>query len=211
VKKTTLLGVLNLILVIWFTVILLKSHYTLEPFVSFYSVFKAYASLFIIFLFDLINACLAYLLFIKPPKKISYPVIATLTFAPLFWFVFAFIGFFFASRPLLPISGVIIALICYFYVKKQSHRVALFLSLGTLFVMGIILLSSFEEDYCIKRGDLADPTGTRSIAATREDAQKLHDMGVIKGQEIGIAFRSHMLCHNTFNLYSAVMKSYFSR
>ena len=72
------------------------------------------------------------------------------------------------------------------------------------------MLSSFEEDHCWKQGTRTDPTGVKSVKATKDDAERLKKYGVTPGQEIGIAFRVHMLCHQTFSVYDAVTKSYFS-
>lgn len=207
-RKSILLGIINLVLVCWFTLILAKSHYSFEPFVSLYSIIQAYASLLIILLLDLVNAYLAYVLLLKQPKKISYPIVTTVTFAPLFWFIFTFLGFFFASNRILPITGVLIAVTSYLYFRKYSHRLALFLLLGTLFVLSTILVSSFEEDYCWKQGIMADPTGGKFVRATKEDEKLLAWNNVKKGDEIGVAFRTHMLCHSTFNVWHALQKSY---
>ncbi len=210
-KKSTLLGICNLILVFWFSYILLKSDYNLKAFLSFYSAIKASVSIGVVLFFLLVNGYLSYILFFKLPKKPSYPILSALTFAPLFWFILVFISFSFASQPILPLLTLILCLTLYFFFRKYSKKIALFLTLGTAIVMLIVLITSFEEDYCLKQGYIMDRSGTKSIRATKDDAKRLKDFGVFTGQEIGVSFRAHMLCHNTFDLGKALQQIYLHK
>lgn len=72
------------------------------------------------------------------------------------------------------------------------------------------ILFAFEEDYCWKKGEAADPKGSTMIIATKKDAEALTSEGfpVTEGSEIGLSFKTHMLCHDTFSLSSGLKEKY---
>lgn len=209
-NKYSLLGLINVAFLVWFIVIIAGSNYHVS-YPSFYSAVKGYSSLIIIFFLALISVRNTYILLYKQPKKISWSLMSLLTFISLFWFIFSFIGFFFARSVFFPLSSLLIAGAFYFYIRQKSRNVALFLALGTMSIMVLVIFSSFEESYCYNQGMRADPTGAKFMQASKEDAIKLTGYKIVKGQEIGTAFRAHMLCHQSFSFPQALFKAYTLR
>jgi hypothetical protein len=96
--------------------------------------------------------------------------------------------------------------------RKVSTKASIYVPLLTLFCSVLLVTSGFEENYCWDKGDIAaGRNGNAMITATKEDAKALKGFDVTEGQQIGKSFRTHMLCHQTFNLTQAIQESYFSK
>lgn len=89
----------------------------------------------------------------------------------------------------------------------------LFLLLTTIFVIFLVFKSSFEEDYCERKGKLADLTGTKSISVSKEDAEYIRKtFGVGSGPgEYQLQWITHALCHRDFKFLPALREIYLPR
>ncbi len=206
-----LLGIINFIELLWFTFIIFTFQYSHKPAGSLYSITKTYAPLLVIVGLACITIYVLYTLRTTHSKKRSFPLLSMLTILPIIWFFFAFFGFFFVSQPLFPISAFLLACAAYYFFNNISRRLAIAIPLATLVIMGVVIFSNFEEDYCTRAGVIADPTGGKYVQATSDDAKLLAWNNVRKGDQIGVAFRAHFRCHNTFHFIDALQKSYFLR
>lgn len=208
--KYTILGVVNVLLALLFGLIVGSSPYSSTALVSFNSFIRAYAPNIILGLSLLLNILLAYKLLVKKEKKLPIFLYTILTFSTLFWAILLFIGYFFASSVLFPVVAIILTIGVYLLVRSKSQKIAIILSLVTLLVSLVVVISNFEEDYCFRKGMQADPSGSKMITATKLDENGLKEFDVKAGNKIGISFRTHMLCHNTFNFSDGVKDTYFS-
>jgi len=208
-SKLRVLGFANFLLSLFFLFLLVTSGYSTKPLESLPSFIHAYAATGVeIFLLG-VNVFLTYKIFFKKEKKPPYAQYLTLTLATVFWFAMLFGGYFIASNVIFPIVSILFILGIFFYFRKKSQKFAIFLSVVTFIVCLIVIMSSFEEDYCWRKGDVADPTGSQMVMATQTDVSALKEFNVEEGQKIGVSFRAHMLCHNNFNLIDAMKEKYF--
>ncbi len=151
-----------------------------------------------------LNGVLAYKALFKKDSRKSFKLYLILTLSSLLWAALVFIGFFFASNPIFILVLLAIIGFSFYLINKFSTKLALLICTLTLFVSIIVIIANFEEDYCWNKGEEADNTSIHTIIATKEDAMALKSFDVKEGAEIGISFRAHMLCHNTFNLSEAI-------
>ncbi len=195
--KYKIVGLFNLLLSATLCFFLLK---TLQANVKEFFIFPPNIILFIA---STTGIFLSYLSFFQK-KILPFYVLAIATFIPLLWVALLFVGFFFASDIIFLILSIILAILIFLYFNKVSLKFALFLSIVTLFASFATIASSFEEDYCQKMGEKAAKSDSTMVTATKEDAEKLKDFDVKEGSQIGVSFRTHMLCHNSFNLIRAL-------
>ena len=207
-SKYKVLVVVNILLSIFFIFTLVTSSYSKEPLISINSFIHAYAPNGILLFSLVMNAFLAYKLLIKKDNKLPYYLYLILTFSTVLWFIMLFIGYFFASNIIFPIISLILIVSIFYFLRKSSKKLAIILSLLTLLVSLVVIISSFEENYCWDKGTQADDTGSKMVIATKEDAVALKGFDVKEGAQIGVSFRTHMLCHNTFNFIEALKERY---
>jgi len=134
--------------------------------------------------------------------------IAGIVLVVIIWILMFFVGYFFASSIYLPIVSIILSIGTFYFFRKSSRKLAIVLSILTLFVFFGVIVTGFEEDYCWGKGEEAERTGLKMVIATKEDAEDLKGFEVKEGAQIGAGFRSHMLCHNTFNFPEALRENY---
>jgi len=67
--------------------------------------------------------------------------------------------------------------------------------------------TSFEETYCWQKGEKADPLGSKMVQVTQRDEQEVKTSIPVGGQ-IGLAWKTHLLCHAHFNTVNAVKESF---
>lgn len=207
-SKYKILGVVNVLLSIFFVFILATSAYSKEPLVSVESFIHAYAPNGVMLFSLLMNGFLAYKLLVKKESKLPFYLYLILTFSTIFWFLLLFIGYFFASNVIFPVVSLALVIAIFYFLRISSTRIAVMLSLITLFVSIVVIISSFEEDYCWGKGTEADNSGSKMVVATTQDAVALKGFDVKEGAQIGASFRAHMLCHNTFSLTEALKERY---
>ncbi len=207
-SKYTFLGFVNILFCGFVGFIFIKS---VHP-ESFISILKSHplslAPTAILLLCALTNAFFTHLLLFKKKPTLPFYILANLTFFPLIWLGMIFIGFFFASEYIFPIVSFAIAIFSFFYLKKFSKKAAIIISIITLLIPIVTIASSFEEDYCQKKGTEAVKTGGMTVVATKEDSEQLEGFDVKEGSQIGVSFRTHMICHNTFNFFEALKERY---
>ena len=207
--KPKLLGFINFIFAVFFAWMFVTSPKYGTQMAIWDSLFQLLLPSLLIAFFAGMNGYLGFQL-LKNKKQKSVPAFyGILTFAPLFWFVGMFLGYFIASSIFLPIAVAAISVAIFYYFRDASLKIAKFLTITTVVVAVILLAGSFEEDYCWDKGSKADPTGTQMIPATAEDAAELKSYGIAEGQLVAIGFSKHMRCHQTFNLRSAIADQYW--
>lgn len=136
----------------------------------------------------------------------SLMVSASITGSTVMWFLLIFSEIF-GTKFLLLFSFTTSALIILF-LRNVSLKAAGILSFITVLLTGLIVLSNFEENYCWEKGNQAEPGPIANmIAATNEDARKMSGYGIKPGDPIGISFRAHMLCHDTFRFSDALKET----
>lgn len=191
--KNKILGLFNLL----FGAFFIYAIFALNPNPSLQDITREVESIPFI-LAALTNFFISYQLIAKKKLHIPYYIYALLTFIPLVWIGMLFIGFFFASEFIFPIVSIVIAVLLFLYFQKHSKPYAIYVASVTIITVLIVLISSFEEDYCSRKGQEAEKSGPRITKATKEDAARLEGFGVKEGSMIGVAFRTHMLCHDSF-------------
>ncbi len=159
----------------------------------------------------IINLTLAYKLLIK--KQISqFKLYAIWTGASVFWVIFTFIGYFFASNVSFLIISLLLTALVYYFIQKISRKSALYISALTVVVIIISIGASFEENYCWGEGDEAlAKSGTETVIATIEDEQKLNGASGIRvkaGEPVYTHFRAHFICHRDFEFSQALKEKY---
>lgn len=208
-SKYKVLGVVNILISIFFLFILVTSAYSKSPVVSLATLIPGYAPQGIILFSLCMNGFIAYKLLLKKKPILPFKLYLILTFSTVFWFLLLFIGYFYASEVIFPIASLVLTIFMFYFLRKSSKKIAITLSIITLLVSFVVVISSFEEDYCWSKGTEADKTGSHMVVATRNDANALKGFGVKEGTQIGVSFRAHMLCHTTFNFTNAVKERYF--
>lgn len=123
-------------------------------------------------------------------------VILLLSSWPLFWF-FSFLLP--SSLPLMLFILPILILVIIFVFRRSIFSSWI---VGSMAVIALIMvfytnIGMFEESYCWKVGEEADPTRIGFVEPTEEERLE----GYFK---IGLAWRAHKNCHNNFNLFSAI-------
>lgn len=131
-----------------------------------------------------------------------------MTIHTIVWFLILFLGYFFVSNSFFPIASLFIVIADFLLLRRIFKKVAYIFSVATLLVVVLTVLLGFEEDYCWKKGEQADPTGSKIAIATEED-KKLFDTEVIPGQtQVGVVWQAHMRCHENFNFINALKEKY---
>lgn len=116
-----------------------------------------------------------------------------ITIHTVVWFLILFLGYFFVSNLFFPIVAVLIIAGDFLFLKKVfKKKIYILFSLITVTVIVSTILFGFEEDYCWKKGDEADPTGSKIVAITGT----------------GVAWQAHMKCHDNFNFINALEEKY---
>lgn len=207
-SKNKVLGVISTLLSVFYVYILATSTYSADAFSSPITFIQAYTPNLILLFSFFLNSFIGYKLLFGKSKKLPFYLYLTLTFSTVFWFLLLFVGFFYASNIIFLAVSAVLVIMVFFLLHKTSERTALFLSLMTLFVSAVVIASSFEEDYCWKKGLEADSSGSKMISATPEDVQKLQGYDVKEGAQIGVSFRAHMLCHSSFNFTEALKEKF---
>lgn len=182
-----------------------SSTFSLEIFIN------THLPLTMFFLFVLGNLILAYkiLLSKQRPEKAIFTGYIFLTAYTVLWTFFLFFGFFFASNFSFLLFSIVLIATTFFLAKKFAPKFAFWLTLVTALTAITAIAYGFEEDYCENKGFQADRTGGKMVTATKEDEEMLGGFEFVKeGSEIGLSFREHMLCHNTFDFVEAVKEKY---
>ena len=142
-------------------------------------------------------------------KLVTRLSIITMILSLLFWVALYFIGYFFASQILFYVIAIAILALVYFFTSKVSKRLALVLSVITFLVIAGVFMYGFEEDYCTRKGDDADRSGSIFVIATKDDEITLQSYEVKEGSQIGANFKVHMTCHESFDLVDALRDRFF--
>ena len=206
--KLRVLAFSNILFSVFFGFILLKTTSGSVPFLSIQSFIHAYGPNAILLLSLVVNVMIAYRILIQKESRKKFFFYLLLTISTIVWFLLLFFGYFFVSSVVFPIISITLGLICFYALKRSSKKMAVILAVTTVIVSGIVIVSGFEEDYCWKKGDAADPTGTKMVKATASDAKRLQGFKVTEGSDIGVSFRAHMLCHDSFNFVKALEEKY---
>lgn len=190
-----ILALLNLLLGFLFTIL---ASFTLFGGLSLYTALASIAAFIYILLF--------YISLKKKTETIQLLIYVFLMLQPIAWLLITLISFFTTGviSIAFPVTTFVFAIITFSILKKRIGKFSYVISFLTLIVFIFSIIYRFEEQYCWNKGDQVD----RIIKATKEDAVKLKEFDVKEGQEIGAGFRAHMLCHDTFNLYSALKEKY---
>jgi hypothetical protein len=208
--KYKILGGENILLGLFFISIIISGVHNNVTQVPLWSLIRDFSPNIIFLCCFITNFILAYKLLVNKNQKLPFYIYLILTQSTIFWFFLLFIGYFFASHTLFPVVAFGITILIFVFMRKISHKIAITLTLITLLVSLIVIISSFEEDYCVKKGITADKTGLKMIPATKQDTVILKEFNIKPGDQIGVNFRTHMLCHHTFNLLNAMKDKYFS-
>lgn len=208
-SKYKILGIVNVLISTFFISTLTANTSGKEGFISLGSFILAYAPTAIVLFLLGMNLFLAFQLLFSKKLGLPFYLYLVLTFSTLFWFMLLFIGYFFASSSIFPVVLLAIVILVFCLLRRSSKNTAIALAIITLLVSVVVVISNFEEDYCWEKGAQSDESGSRMIVATKEDAEALEDFGVKEGAHIGISFRTHMLCHNTFSLTETLKERYF--
>jgi len=163
----------------------------------------------ILIISSITNFFIAYIFFSRK-KMLPFYILAIATFVPLLWAALLFVGFFFATDITFLIFSIILSTLVFSYFHRGSAKLAIFLSFITLLASFTAIISSFEEDYCTKKGQEAEKAGTKIVTATYDDAAQLKSYDVKEGATIGANFRAHMICHKSFNFGKAAKDSFFN-
>lgn len=93
--------------------------------------------------------------------------------------------------------------------KRLSPKLAVFSILVIFLGATFAFYEGFEESYCTKKGQNAQAISKDDfVSASKEDSEKLQPFNVEEGQKISVSFRTHMLCHKTFNPKEAILDIY---
>jgi len=130
--------------------------------------------------------------------------IIAIVLSVIFWAAIFFIGYFFTSQILFYVIAFLLLVFIYFFTSKVSKRLSIALSIITILVIVGVFMYGFEEDYCTRKGDEADRSGSTFVIATRDDASLLSAYEVKEGSQIGANFKHHMTCHHSFDLVDAL-------
>ncbi|MBP7832513.1 MAG: hypothetical protein KA035_01960 [Candidatus Levybacteria bacterium] len=144
----------------------------------------------------------------KRKLEIRLATVLLFVFYIIFWAALFFVGWFFAADLIFYLIALIFALLTYFFVKKMSKRLAIVFTIMTILVTGFTFYSGFEEDYCTNKGEKAENMGSKFVTATNDDAKALSAFGTKESMQIGVHFRTHMLCHRTFNTLDALKDTF---
>lgn len=139
----------------------------------------------------------------------KYKLLIIFSMAIPFWFLILFVGYFVASSIFFPIFSIILVILIFYFLSKLSKKFAIFISIITFLVATYTFVLNFEEDYCSKKGFEVEKNGPEMVVATKEDELALKEFDVVEGMQIGINFRTHMLCHISFNFVGALRDKYF--
>lgn len=212
-KKNRILGFVNIVLGLLFLFLFILSIKTILLTITHLSLSTLIHS-FLVLTALLINGTLAYFLLRKKIKIKSLKLFLVLTLSPLLWLLLTFFGFFFSLYLSYLFLTIILSVIVFLLVYKISQRIALILSLVTFLTAIFGIASGFEERYCIAKGKQAEKDNPSTVTATKEDAEytrTLKGLDIKSGQKITSSFRTHMLCHTTFDLGSAIKDTYFPK
>lgn len=124
----------------------------------------------------------------------------------LFWIPVAFLGSLLALNIWFYIVVIFATALITWYVSRKSKIISLVFAVATCLIILTSTIMNFEQAYCWKVGQDADPTSSQFVQATKEDTDLLKEFGVEEGSEIGVSFREHMRCHQNFELKEAVQK-----
>jgi len=211
--KNKLLAIENILLCVFFLSIFFQGPFRDQnlPFFPLVDFLKGHIVDEISLALPILNLFLAIQFISAKKKKFPFTRWAILTQLSIFWFLFFFVGSFFSSVLWLPLLSVALVVIFFFILKKTSLKIAILNSVTMVLIFILILLFSFEEDYCWNQGTKADPSGIMVIA-TQQDIEALKgSLNDIKpGDSVGESWRVHMLCHTTFHLADGLKDVYFS-
>lgn len=138
----------------------------------------------------------------------KYKLLFVLLIVIPFWFLIYFVGYFVASNIIFPITSIVLVALVFHFLSKLSKRLAIFISTITFLVSSYTFVVNFEEDYCSRKGFGVDKNGSEMVMATKEDELALKEFQVVEGMQIGVNFRTHMLCHTTFSFTDALKDNY---
>ena len=160
----------------------------------------------------IVNGMLAYQLFTKKDKHKqgrAYIQTILISFSPVFWALIYFLGFLIAGGIIFPVTLFLLSGFVYYLLQRYAKKTALYFLIMTMIVTLLAISFNFEETYCVKKGDQAAANNPNKMTkATAADEKALGNWGVKKGQGISIAFRVHMLCHQTFSWSTALQETY---
>lgn len=155
---------------------------------------------------SLLTACLLFFLFLnlwsafslvhtKDGIEKNLRIYLLVTIHTVIWFFIllsGFLGYYFISNTIFPAVLVLFVIGDFFLLKGIFKKKVYLISLVTILIVTFTVLLEFEEGYCWGKGDEADPTGSKIVAATG----------------IGVAWQAHMECHGNFNFSDALKEKY---
>lgn len=214
ISKFQILGFINCLLGVLPAAILSGLFFSPPPQISISSIIYQYLPN-LIFSFSLgLNIYLGYQLIWKHNDSKRFRQYLFLTFLTVFWFLWIFVGYFFASSAIYPLISFVIIIGIFFLIKKLSTKLALLASLTTLLVVGITISFGFEEDYCWRKGDEMAVRQSAMITIPEQEARRVLPNGnyisvsEVGTTEVGTAAYYHFKCHEDFNLDKALKKKY---
>ena len=162
-------------------------------------------------LISALNLLFSFQLLLKNPKNEKLFLWSLFIVQVCFWLLSPFFGWFFASTPLMPITILIIqAGLAYLAKNIANKKLILCFFLVTFLVIFLTFKEGFEEDYCERKGRLADPNGTKSISIGKEDAEyikKTYGVGSGPGK-YQLQWITHALCHKDFKFWPALKETW---
>jgi len=174
---------------------------------DYYSLSYLFTPPIVFFLISIVlNLFLAFIFLIN--HKIDHKFLSmfiTLTFLPLIWIVIFFLSYFVFSVVIYILLTLIILTMIYKLIFKINKKIGIIIFLITFVISTWSFSSSFEENYCTQKGEVADPSHRQTVIATKEDIRLLQRFDLHEDDQLMVNFRTHMYCHLNFNLANALL------
>lgn len=119
-----------------------------------------------------------------------------------------FPGYFFTSELFFPLIIFLFVALLLYSSWNKARPLGVFLAIAVLLTSAYSFQTSFEEDYCWKKGDEAqyevESKGESIWIPVRDDEKK----GIGESNQVSVAYRAHMDCHKNFNFKEALNEKY---
>lgn len=208
----TLLGAVNCLLAIPYVAMLYGIFFNYPPKITIDSVVHQYLPNLVFFFSLGINVYLGYKLLWKHYDQTKFKQYLVLTFLTIFWFIWLFIGYLFASEIIYFLVSSIIIAVIFIFLRKFSIRWAIMTSFVTLLVLIMVVAFAFEEDYCWKKGDEIAVGKPDMITISAQEAGDVMSGGIYNpassSAEVGTAAYYHFKCHQNFDFSKALKEKY---
>jgi hypothetical protein len=155
------------------------------------------------------NALFAYDLLRKNKKADKN----TITFALIslhvcVWIIISFLGEVFATELLFPIGLFGFIFLIWKLSANFVKKVTVVLSIITIIVAVYAWNKGFEEDYCLMVGNRAHQEAVKQGKPTMIEPKERYKKDFT---QIAVSWQAHLDCHYTYNVFTAVKETYFSK